>query len=419
MDKEIMAIVNEINSIKKEFSLSMYYAYVEKYGKDVMLKVFREILKNAHNASSVRNKFSSVLLSIELENIKINDNTVNKLINKYGEDKVNQYIMEMLNYNNRTAEFKETYEKIDSIIEIMGNAYENNDIDINQDSATTEDNTIEEYNGNTEDSVKLYLKDIGSVKLLTPEEEKELARRVANGDEKARNKLIEANLRLVVSIAKKYVGRGLPILDLIQEGNTGLIRAVNKFDVEKGNKFSTYATWWIRQAVTRAVADHARTIRIPVHMVEIMNKVIIAQRKFNMEFKREANSEELSDMIGINIDKVEDAIKLQQTTISLDSPVGEEEDTTYVDMIADPMTTNDRYIEKERRIKIEEALATLTEKEAKIIRLRFGLEDGTTHTLEEVGHIYGVTRERIRQIENKTIRKLRHPVRKKILEGYY
>ncbi len=409
MKKEIMTIVNEVSNVE-DFSLNDYFDYNKKYGKEIMLKVFRQILKDAYNTTIVKEKFYRAFLSIELEDIVINEDTVLKLTTKYGEDKFNDYIMEVLNYNKDTSEFKNLYKKINSCIEIIENSNEiNNANEISNDS----------YDYYSDDSVSTYLKEIGAIKLLTLEEEKDLARRAANGEQWAKDRLIEANLRLVVSIAKKHAGRGLPLLDLIQEGNFGLIRAVEKFDVEKENKFSTYATWWIRQAITRAIADYARTIRIPVHMIEIINKVTRAQREYTVKFNRDANTKELAEITGISLDKVEEALKLKQDMSSLDSFISDDEDTTLGDMIPDPKTTVDMFMEKERKYKIEDALTTLTEKEANIIRLRFGLEDGTIHTLEEVGKMYGLTRERIRQIENKAIRKLRHPIRKRKLEGLY
>ncbi len=274
---------------------------------------------------------------------------------------------------------------------------------------------------NLDDPVRMYLKEIGQVPLLSPEEEQELARRVADGDQAAKNKLTEANLRLVVSIAKKYSGRGLHILDLIQEGNTGLIRAVDKFDYTKGNKFSTYATWWIRQAITRAIADQARTIRVPVHMVEVINKATRCNRKLVQELGREPTLEEIADELNLPIEKIIEANRTAADTLSLDTPVGDEEDTTIGSFVEDDNTPGPADATSNALLAeaLGEILNTLTDREADVLRLRFGMYDGKTHTLEEVGQIFGVTRERIRQIENKAIRKLRHPSRAKKIRDFY
>ena len=274
---------------------------------------------------------------------------------------------------------------------------------------------------NLDDPVRMYLKEIGQVKLLTAEEEIELAKRVSEGDKKAKDRLTEANLRLVVSIAKKYSGRGLHILDLIQEGNTGLIRAVDKFDYTKGNKFSTYATWWIRQAITRAIADQARTIRVPVHMVEVINKATRCNRKLVQELGREPTLEEIAAELNLPIEKIIEANRTAADTLSLDMPVGDEEDTTIGSFVEDdnppgPVDATSNAMLSEA---LTEILGTLTEREADVLRMRFGMYDGRTHTLEEVGQIFGVTRERIRQIENKAIRKLRHPSRPKKIKDFY
>ena len=271
-----------------------------------------------------------------------------------------------------------------------------------------------------DDPVRMYLKEIGKVPLLTAQEEIELAKRMENGDEAAKQKLCEANLRLVVSIAKKYVGRGMLFLDLIQEGNLGLIKAVDKFDWKKGYKFSTYATWWIRQAITRSIADQARTIRIPVHMVETINKLIRVSRQLIQEKGREATPEEIAEEMGISEEKVREILKIAQEPVSLETPIGEEEDSHLGDFIPDedvpaPAEAAAFSMLKEQLV---EVLDTLTEREQKVLKLRFGLEDGRARTLEEVGKKFDVTRERIRQIEAKALRKLRHPSRSKKLKDY-
>lgn len=271
-----------------------------------------------------------------------------------------------------------------------------------------------------DDPVKVYLKEIGRVPLLTPEEEIELAIKIAEGDVQAKKRLSEANLRLVVSIAKRYLGRGMQFLDLIQEGNLGLIKAVEKFDYTKGFKFSTYATWWIRQAITRAIADQARTIRIPVHMVETINKVKKVSTQILHEKGHEPSSEEIAEKLDISVEKVREIVRVAQEPVSLETPIGEEEDSHLGDFIPDsdtpaPADEASHALLKEQ---LEEVLSTLTPREAKVLRLRFGLEDGKSRTLEEVGSEFKVTRERIRQIEAKALRKLRHPSRSKKLKDY-
>ncbi|MBQ7340596.1 MAG: RNA polymerase sigma factor RpoD [Oscillospiraceae bacterium] len=274
---------------------------------------------------------------------------------------------------------------------------------------------------NLDDPVRMYLKEIGQIKLLSAEEEVELAKQVSEGSQYAKNKLTEANLRLVVSIAKKYSGRGLHILDLIQEGNTGLIRAVDKFDWTKGNKFSTYATWWIRQAITRAIADQARTIRVPVHMVEVINKATRCNRKLVQELGREPTVEEIAAELNLPVEKIIEANRTAADTLSLDTPVGDEEDTSIGSFVEDERTPGPADATSNALLAdaLKEILDTLTEREADVLRMRFGMYDGRSHTLEEVGQIFGVTRERIRQIENKAIRKLRHPSRAKKIKDFY
>ena len=334
-----------------------------------------------------------------------------------------------------TEKIEEVYDKIEAMnIQIVTNdldldlgddmdvALDGEDIDL---SGLDEEDLVDpvdlaaEYS--LDDPVRMYLKEIGQVKLLSAEEEVELAKRVAEGDQYAKNKLTEANLRLVVSIAKKYSGRGLHILDLIQEGNTGLIRAVDKFDWQKGNKFSTYATWWIRQAITRAIADQARTIRVPVHMVEVINKATRCNRKLVQELGREPTVEEIAKELNLPVEKIIEANRTAADTLSLDTPVGDEEDTSIGSFVEDERTPGPADATSNALLAeaLKEILDTLTEREADVLRMRFGMYDGRTHTLEEVGQIFGVTRERIRQIENKAIRKLRHPSRAKKIRDFY
>ena len=271
-----------------------------------------------------------------------------------------------------------------------------------------------------DDPVRMYLKEIGKVPLLTSEREHELAERMANGDEDAKSELVEANLRLVVSIAKRYVGRGMYFLDLIQEGNLGLMKAVDKFDYTKGYKFSTYATWWIRQAITRAIADQARTIRIPVHMVETIHKVSRYSRQMLQELGREATAEEIGEKMGMSAEKVREILKIAQDPVSLETPIGEEEDSHLGDFIPDDDTPAPAEAASATILRevIERELHTLTPREEHVIKLRFGLYDGRTRTLEEVGKQFDITRERIRQIEAKALRKLRHPSRARHLRGF-
>ncbi|MFD2925996.1 RNA polymerase sigma factor RpoD [Halobacillus naozhouensis] len=301
--------------------------------------------------------------------------------------------------------------------------------DSEQDPSMQQLNKEEEFNLNDlsvppgvkiNDPVRMYLKEIGRVNLLSAKDEISLAQRIENGDEEAKRDLAEANLRLVVSIAKRYVGRGMLFLDLIQEGNMGLIKAVEKFDYRKGYKFSTYATWWIRQAITRAIADQARTIRIPVHMVETINKLIRVQRQLLQDLGREPTPEEIAQDMELTPDKVREILKIAQEPVSLETPIGEEDDSHLGDFIEDQEATSpsDHAAYELLKEQLEDVLDTLTDREENVLRLRFGLDDGRTRTLEEVGKVFGVTRERIRQIEAKALRKLRHPSRSKRLKDF-
>ena len=290
--------------------------------------------------------------------------------------------------------------------------------EVTEEEIAEADSMVDSYS--TDDPVRMYLKEIGKVSLLTQEEEIELAVRMSQGDEEAKRRMAEANLRLVVSIAKRYVGRGMLFLDLIQEGNLGLIKAVEKFDYTKGYKFSTYATWWIRQAITRAIADQARTIRIPVHMVETINKVIRVSRQLLQELGHDPSAEEIAAEMNIPVEKVRDILKIAQEPVSLETPIGEEEDSHLGDFIPDEDASEPSEAASFSLLKdqLMSVLATLTPREEKVLRLRFGIEDGRTRTLEEVGKEFNVTRERIRQIEAKALRKLRHPSRSKKLRDF-
>ena len=314
------------------------------------------------------------------------------------------------------------YDKIeDANIDVI-DTVEGSDLEsiASEDIAETDSKLVDTEGTTVDDPVRMYLKEIGRIPLLSIEEETELAKRMAEGDEEAKHKLEEANLRLVVSVAKRYVGRGMQLLDLIQEGNLGLIKAVDKFDYRKGFKFSTYATWWIRQAITRAIADQARTIRIPVHMVETINKLVRGNRQLLQELGREPRHDEIAKAMGVSEEKVREIIKIAQDPVSLETPIGEEEDSHLGDFIADDDAPAPDSMATQAMLKkqLNDVLATLTPREEKVLRLRFGLDDGRTRTLEDVGKEFNVTRERIRQIEAKALRKLRHPSRSKRLKDY-
>ena len=311
---------------------------------------------------------------------------------------------------------------LENKIEIKSEDEEDNNVD--GEVVESPDKILEDLSNSKDikinDPVRMYLKEIGRINLLTSEEEFEYARLATTGDEYAKSMLAESNLRLVVSIAKRYVGRGMLFLDLIQEGNIGLMKAVDKFDPDKGYKFSTYATWWIRQAITRAIADQARTIRIPVHMVETINKLARVQRQLTQELNREPTDEEIAKKLGISLEKVREVYKISQDPVSLETPIEEEDDSHLGDFIKDERTMSPEEYTEIGMLKEElsEVLLTLTEREEKVLRLRFGLDDGQCRTLEEVGQIFNVTRERIRQIEAKALRKLRHPSRSRRLKDF-
>ncbi|ERG68434.1 MULTISPECIES: RNA polymerase sigma factor RpoD [Exiguobacterium] len=338
-------------------------------------------------------------------------------------------VVSMQEIQDRLSHFEVDSDFIDNFIEDL----EGKDIRVTEDAADAEETPSKKEDEEVDlndlsvppgikinDPVRMYLKEIGRVDLLSAKDETELAKRIEQGDEEAKKRLAEANLRLVVSIAKRYVGRGMLFLDLIQEGNMGLIKAVEKFDYMKGFKFSTYATWWIRQAITRAIADQARTIRIPVHMVETINKLIRVQRQLLQDLGREPSPEEIAKEMELTPEKVREILKIAQEPVSLETPIGEEDDSHLGDFIEDQdaMAPQDAAAYELLKEQLEDVLDTLTDREENVLRLRFGLDDGRTRTLEEVGKVFGVTRERIRQIEAKALRKLRHPSRSKRLKDF-
>ena len=308
----------------------------------------------------------------------------------------------------------------DNNIEIISENFEDEEDSSDEGDALAIDDVALPKNASINDPVRMYLKEIGKISLLSLDEELALSKRIEDGDEEAKRILAESNLRLVVSIAKRYVGRNLSFLDLIQEGNIGLMKAVDKFDASKGYKFSTYATWWIRQAITRAIADQAKTIRVPVHMVETINKLKRIQRQMTLELNREPTEAELAKKMGTTEEKVREIFKISQDPLSLETPIGEEDDSHLGDFLKDEssMSPEEYAINEVLKDEIEEVLCTLTPREEEVLKLRFGLKGGTCHTLEEVGNMFGVTRERIRQIEAKALRKLRHPSRSRKLKDY-
>ena len=402
--EELKKVENERKKVKKEKA--------EKNQED---NVQKQIVEN--NQEEIAQKQ-------DLDSIK--DEKVNKILKKAKEKG-------KITYGDLASELDdvnpEQMDKVFDAFEELGVSLLNDDLDEEpdfEDLKEVEDLKLDEildtnYEGiNVDDPVRMYLREIGRIPLLTFEQELDLAQRILDGDEEAKQKLAESNLRLVVSIAKKYVGRGMLFLDLIQEGNMGLIKAVEKFDYTKGFKFSTYATWWIRQAITRAIADQARTIRIPVHMVETINKLIRTSRHLLQQLGREPSPEEIAEEMEIPVEKVMEIQKIAQDPVSLETPIGEEDDSHLGDFIQDddspaPHDSAAYTLLKEQ---LEEVMSTLTPREAKVLKLRFGLEDGKARTLEEVGREFEVTRERIRQIEAKALRKLRHPSRSKKLKDY-
>jgi len=338
-------------------------------------------------------------------------------------DEINELFMDL---DSENVDIDNIYENLDEYTLFEATAKDDDPddeaiLDMDAGSDQLADNSDEFYSGTeADDPVHMYLKEIGHFPLLTPEEEIELAKRILAGDEQAKKTLAQSNLRLVVSIAKRYVGRGLSFLDLIQEGNIGLIKAVEKFDYTKGYKFSTYATWWIRQAITRSIADQSRTIRIPVHMSEVINKTHKVSRNLLQELGREPTEHEIADAMGLPVEKIRDILKISVEPISLDSPVGEEDDSHLGDFISDDMTVSPEEAANYSILKdqINRLLGTLSDREQRVLTMRFGLKDGKSHTLEEVGREFNVTRERIRQIEAKALRKLRHPSRVKFLKDF-
>lgn len=353
-------------------------------------------------------KVSTKQLLAVLDAIDADDKQTDAIYNALEQNGIELDVSDVAEIIDSDEELLPTDEDIESISDEVPEAGELNDFAAVEDSAPMSD------------PVRMYLKEIGKIDLLSAEEEQEIGKRISQGDVQAKKRMVEANLRLVVSIAKRYVGRGMHLLDLIQEGNIGLLKAVEKFDYTKGYKFSTYSTWWIRQSITRAVADQARTIRIPVHMVETINKVAKASRSLVQELGREPNISEISERIGVSEEKVAEVMKIAQEPVSLETPVGEEDDSHLGDFIPDSEAKEPAESASYNMLRqqLNEVMATLTPRECKVLRLRFGLEDGRPHTLEEVGKEFDVTRERVRQIESKALRKLRHPSRSKILKDF-
>ena len=358
------------------------------------LKTFEEILKELVEEGKKQGFLTYEQIAKKTNTLDLDSNNLDELYNTLSENQI-----EVKSEDSDDTDDSLLLEEPDLNIEAISN--ESKDMSVN-------------------DNVRMYLKDIGKISLLSLEEEQEISHRIAAGDEEAKKILAESNLRLVVSIAKRYVGRGLLFLDLSQEGNIGLMKAVDKFDFEKGYKFSTYATWWIRQAITRALADQARTIRVPVHMVETINKMARIERQMALDLNREPTNEELAKKMGLSLDKIVEIRKIGQDPVSLETPIGEEDDSHLGDFLADKDTMSPEEAATYESLKeeLKKVLETLTKREEEVLELRFGLYDGTCHTLEEVGKKFGVTRERIRQIEAKALRKLRHPSRAKKLKDF-
>ena len=390
--------------------------------KEEMLEEMKEKIKEDNKARKATKKESKVETKTE-EQIK---DEVKDIVEKAKDGKMTYAELATKLDNINPEQIDKVFDQFEEIgVDILADEFEEEEPDL-EDLKEVEDIKVDEnafasLDGiNVDDPVRMYLREIGKIPLLTYEEELDLAQKVLEGDEEAKKKLSESNLRLVVSIAKKYVGRGMLFLDLIQEGNMGLIKAVEKFDYKKGYKFSTYATWWIRQAITRAIADQARTIRIPVHMVETINKLIRTSRLLLQRLGREPSPEEIAEELEMPVERVMEIQKIAQDPVSLETPIGEEDDSHLGDFIQDddspaPQDAAAYTMLKEQ---LEEVMNTLTPREAKVLKLRFGLEDGKARTLEEVGKEFDVTRERIRQIEAKALRKLRHPSRSKKLKDY-
>ena len=364
------------------------------------IKTFKEREEELIKEGKAKGYITYEMLAEKLKGLEIDNDLLDELYNKLLEHNITVISGDDVSSNGRNVE------------KVLEEVKDEENLILNDEEITKD--------VNINDPVRMYLKEIGRIPLLTPDEELALSERINNNDEDAKRILAESNLRLVVSIAKRYVGRGLLFLDLIQEGNIGLMKAVDKFDSNRGYKFSTYATWWIRQAITRALADQARTIRVPVHMVETINKMVRVQRQLTLELNREPSEEEIAKKMNVSVDKVREVIKISQDPVSLETPIGEEDDSHLGDFIKDESSLSpEEYTENEiLKEEIDDVLQSLQPREQEVLRLRFGLKDGTCHTLEEVGKKFNVTRERIRQIEAKALRKLRHPSRAKKLRDF-
>lgn len=408
--KENLIIAKEILLVE-EFKIKQYFDYISVYGLDKVHKAFNYILENSASKRETLNRYFYVFLSIDLEKISVNKKSFYELMNKYANENIKQYLMDIIDYEGVCPEFNKIFEKIYAFGDFV------NDLENDEDKIDLKDIDCS-------DSVRTYLKEIGEIKLLTQEEEQHLLDEIKKGNLDAKNKFISANLRLVVSIAKRYYGTGLPLLDLIQEGNVGLMIAVDKFDTSKKTKFSTYATHWIRQAVSRAVASQGRIIRIPIHLNTDIYNYKRAANDFFVANNRYPTNEEMVKILNITMEKLLNIQNILNTgnILPLDNSITNDEDVeaSFIEMIpSDDISLFDTVVSNQVSYAIRDVLEELTEREANVLKYRYGFIDGKSRTLEEIGQMFGVTRERIRQIESKALRKLRHPCRRRKLKDFY